>query len=108
VRTQYNRLLSGEQLSPAQRADFVHQGQLLFGEHQRQYGEQAVRYRDLATRYGADPDEVAIAGAAPVRQPAARPAAPATPDIPQTNSSNVKTVGGKKYRKTAGGWELVP
>lgn len=115
VRSQYNSILTGQKLAPEQRKDFLIQAQKQYGIHVGQYSKQAARYRDLAAKNGADPDDVApLLGGVDVAPPATpsratsnKPPPPSTPDIPAANSANTKTVNGKTYRKTAAGWELV-
>lgn len=58
VRNQWNNALSGQRLTPEQRADFVTQATRIFDTARSQYDEQASRYRDLATKIGGDPDDV--------------------------------------------------
>lgn len=61
VLNHYNRVLKGERLAPEQRADFVRQAEKLYGVHRKQYAEQVARYRGLAQKRGADPDDVIAA-----------------------------------------------
>jgi hypothetical protein len=58
VRATYNKLLTGERLSPEMRTDFVTQSGALFGERQKQADRNVRRYTDLAKRAGVDPMDV--------------------------------------------------
>jgi hypothetical protein len=58
LRARYNAIVNGERLSPAQRADFLKQAKALHDVHKKRYEDQAERYRTLAKRQGADPDDV--------------------------------------------------
>lgn len=65
----YNRVRSGERLSPEHRADFLSQAQGLYEVQEKRYRELARRYRGLAQKAGADPDDVAEDGGAARRTP---------------------------------------
>lgn len=54
LRNQYNKIVNGERLSPAQRADFLKQAQGFLEEQKSAYDEQANFYTDIAKRRGAD------------------------------------------------------
>lgn len=54
----YNKVLSGERLSPEQRADFLAQARGLYEVEKKRYDEQVSRYRDLAKKRGGNPDDV--------------------------------------------------
>jgi hypothetical protein len=73
----YNKVVSGERLAPEQRADFLKQAGDLYRAHQERYDVAVKRYRDLASRANANPDDVigaitAQPSAAPTQQPAAQ------------------------------------
>lgn len=76
VRNLWNRVLSGERLSEAQRADFLGQAGAVYGATQQQYDATVARYRDLATQYQMDPNRVlGIGGVVPPTVAAPAPAA---------------------------------
>jgi hypothetical protein len=56
--SQYNAIANGQRLAPSQRADFVKQSKVLYDVHRSRYDEQSKRYRDLATKANAAPDDV--------------------------------------------------
>jgi hypothetical protein len=58
IQAQYNSIVNGERLAPSQRADFLRQAKALHDVHRQRYEGQATRYRTLATRQGASPDDV--------------------------------------------------
>lgn len=60
VRVQYNRILRGEKLSPAQRQDFISQARGLYNTQAATIGETRRQYRDLAERLGVNPENVDI------------------------------------------------
>jgi hypothetical protein len=60
IRAEYNRLLSGGRLAPAQRKNFVQQGKSLFMERQRGQNQLTSIYKRLAEQSGARPEMVAI------------------------------------------------
>lgn len=55
---QYNRLLTGERLGDAQRADFANTAKSLLDAQYGQYTKTATQYRELASQYGLNPDRV--------------------------------------------------
>jgi hypothetical protein len=60
VRNVYNRIMSGERLNPAQRADFLAQADKLHGSSQRQYESIRRQYGEIAKKSKARPDQVLI------------------------------------------------
>lgn len=76
VRNAWNRTLSGERLSAAQRADFLRQAQGLRDQAVARANAEVQRYSELATRSGLDPADVVGAprSTAPAPAPAAAPA----------------------------------
>lgn len=58
IQAQYNSIVNGERLAPSQRADFLKQAKALHDVHKKRYDQQAERYRTLAKRQGASPDDV--------------------------------------------------
>ena len=55
---QYNKVVNGERLAPAQRQDFVSRAGDLYGQQETFYKGHEERYRELATSYGLNPDNV--------------------------------------------------
>jgi hypothetical protein len=55
----YNRLLTGERLSPEQRKQFAQTADRLYQGEREQYNQRATQYRELAQRQGIDPDLIA-------------------------------------------------
>lgn len=58
VRALYNRVLTGERLTPAQRKDFVHQASNLLSSQRAALQSQIARYRFIAEANGVDPEQV--------------------------------------------------
>ncbi|MBP8283689.1 MAG: hypothetical protein KAX46_07210 [Chromatiaceae bacterium] len=58
VRAMYNRILTGERLTQAQRADFVRQARNLMGSQQAALTTQVNRYRGIAEANDIDPEQV--------------------------------------------------
>ena len=56
----YNSLLSGERLTPEQRAKFVDSAGRLYNAHSQQYSALKNQYGELAQRQGLNPDEIFI------------------------------------------------
>lgn len=56
----YNKALAGERLAPATRGQFKAQAKKLYGSQERKHGLRERQFRGLATRAGADPDQVVI------------------------------------------------
>lgn len=112
----YNRILTGERLTPEQRADFADTAQGLLGAQFGQFKQSAAQFRGLATEYGLNPDRVVPPEmlVEETAQPEAGATAPAgTPSIfspepmgaPQTFSPTTPVPSGN-YRWTPEG--LVP
>lgn len=59
IRNQFNRLVSGERLSPQQRREFGQTADRLYKAERETYNAQATRYRQLAEAQGINPDFVA-------------------------------------------------
>jgi len=76
VRNAWNRTLSGERLSAAQRADFLRQAQGLRDQAVARANADVQRYSELATRSGLDPADVVgqLRNTAPSSPPSAAPA----------------------------------
>lgn len=74
IRNAYNKLLKGERLNPAQRADFVGQAEKLYtGQRARHEKNVKSRYVGLANRYSLNPDDVVGDLDVLAPQPAAAP-----------------------------------
>lgn len=58
VKSAYNNLINGERLTPEQRADFVSASKVLYDVHKSRYEDQVKRYRSLAEKRNASPDDV--------------------------------------------------
>lgn len=58
VRGMYNRVMSGERLTPEQRADFADRATRLYGNAQGQYKTIAEQYGKFATSAGLPPEQV--------------------------------------------------
>ena len=56
----YNRVLTGQKLSPAQRTDFVRRANRLFNTANNQHSKRVGEFTRLATKVGADPSEVVL------------------------------------------------
>jgi len=56
----FSQVKSGTRLNEAQRADFLAQAEKLYTSRADLYGKEAKRYRDLATKAGMAPDDVAL------------------------------------------------
>jgi hypothetical protein len=100
----YNKVLNGETLTPAQRADFVKQAGNLYGSQVNSFSQEYKRYSDLAQKYNFTPDKIVYdrtaglpaampipgeAGTAQAGQPPARPRAtnPVTGEVVEWNGS---------------------
>lgn len=55
IRNLYNKAITGERLSPSQRADFVGQGQKLYEQALSQVQKNAKMYEDIAQKSGLNP-----------------------------------------------------
>lgn len=88
----WNRVLSGQRLSPEQRADFLKQAQTLSSTQRAFYQTKLDQYRGVAERLKIDPNNVILT------EPENRAGASggASPES--------KTIGGKTYLKVDGQW----
>ena len=71
VRNAYNRALSGERLTPEQRADFLGQAQSVYNGAYDQYKGVVGQYAGIASRLGLPLEDVIVKYGAPASQPAA-------------------------------------
>lgn len=62
VLNQYNRVMKGERLNEAQRADFLTQADHFLAAHKSAYAAAAESYSGLATRRGMEPGDVVMGG----------------------------------------------
>ena len=66
IRNWYNKILTGEKLSPDQRADFVRQGQKLYDQAFGQTKQNVKIYKEIAQKSGLNPElavpDIGIAG----------------------------------------------
>jgi hypothetical protein len=76
---QYNKLLSGERLSPATRTDFVDRAKKLYGQYTKDYQGVRTQYRGIAERQGLNPDNVTLDYESTAPEPPATEPAPAGP-----------------------------
>lgn len=79
----YNRLVSGERLSPEQRRQFGQTADTLYKAEREQYNQRALQYRDLAGRQGIDPEVVARRYVDDQPAPTAQGATPNSTERPQ-------------------------
>jgi hypothetical protein len=79
VRNTWNLLLTGQRLTPEQRADFRTNARVFYGAHRNQYEPIAAEYRRLAAEGGVDPRSVVLSiypGGGQATQPQAPQQAP--------------------------------
>lgn len=82
IRASYNKVISGERLSPNQRADFIKQAGNVYNAQNKRHQETVVkRYTAMAKRWNIDPQDVVgdLTVALPQPAAAAPPAATAAP-----------------------------
>jgi hypothetical protein len=60
VRNMWNRMLTGERLNEAQRADFVRQAQTIYGQQEQTYNRTRDQYRGITERQGLNPQNVLL------------------------------------------------
>jgi len=77
VRGFYNRVLTGERLTPAQRAEIVEVGRAQFGTYEQGYQARVADFTRMAEGYGIDPRNVVGGDEAPDRAPERRRLTPA-------------------------------
>jgi hypothetical protein len=95
VRNEFNRIMSGQRLSPEQRADFLNQARGFYTSQQNEAEAVRRQYADIAKRSGYNPIDV-VGDDTPAPQ-AAAPAAPVTvPDdtsaVPPAGESMVRVI----------------
>lgn len=99
----YNRLISGERLTVAQRGDFVNQAQLLMAVQERQYTAIQRQYGSIAQRLGLDPNNIMIDFTRPPQPP------PGGGDQPGGGGSQppVRITGDAEYQGLASGTHFI-
>jgi len=97
IRATYNKVLSGERLADAQRADFLNRGQRLYQGRLEQYGKTEAEYRRLAESYEFDPSRIVP----DFNLPGGGQAITAPPQGPR------KTINGTVYEQRNGKWGKV-
>lgn len=93
VYNMYNKVMTGERLTPQMRADFVTRGAKLYEESKRGFGAKADQYRGLSGQYNVDPNRVVSSG--PLYQ---------EEDYSNYTVSDRKQMGGKNYIQINGEW----
>lgn len=102
IRNVYNRMVTGETISPDQRADFLAQARNLFGNRLQAHMNVESQFRALASRKGMNPDDIALdyvgnlrpgGGGADTWTP---PKVPAR--LPKLPGDQAKVVEGKWYQ----------
>lgn len=81
----YNRALSGERLSPDQRAEFANTARSQFATYEQSYQNRVSDFVGMAEQYGLQPSNVVGTSQSPRRRPAPqqnRPRQPASNDDP--------------------------
>ena len=58
VKAQYNKVISGQRLSPAQRTQFTQAAGDLINSQKQQFGEVAKYYSDISNRYQINPENI--------------------------------------------------
>lgn len=82
IRTQYNRIISGERLGENQRADFVKRSNILFTDLSKQHDKRKKTFTGLARRAGLSSENVVIdLGFAEERGTQRQPSSNLAPDI---------------------------
>lgn len=90
VQTMYNKVLSGEILSPAQRADFMKSAQQQLAAQDESQRTIDTQFNTFGQQYGYPTDGIIPdKGGVPAPQ------------------ANEKVIGGVRYRKVQGGWEPI-
>ena len=121
IRNLFNRMLSGERLSEAQRADFLKQSQTIYKRQLQQYTRLAKQYREIAKRYKLDPRNIIPDYELPPEQaqqpkataPSATPTKPSAKQMVQPYAGEVRQFSTGKFRYKGGdfydtkSWERV-
>lgn len=87
----YNKAVSGQRLSPDQRADFMKQAKSYYAAHEKQASATSGRYRKIAQAGGYDPDLVAEE----IQPRGSVAVAPVPKGTPSNGSMSLETAPGK-------------
>lgn len=93
IRTLFNKLQTGERLTPAMRADFVQRAGKLYEGAKKGFSTRADEYRNLSTQYSVDPSRVVSSNALYGQD-----------DYSQFAVSDKKAINGKNYIQINGEW----
>jgi len=94
IRGLYNRVVTGERLTPQQRAEIIAVGRAQFGTYEQGYQNRVTDFTRMAEDYGIDPRNVVGTDESPAPEgprprPRPRPAAPA-PRAPAPNQAAIE------------------
>jgi len=106
IRATYNKILSGEKLTPEQRQDFLNTADGVYAGQDELHSQREAEYRRLAVQQGADPSNVIIEIRAkrPARKEGAPSAgAPAAPKAEEKPKGMVSTASGWLKKWGVGG-----
>ena len=84
IRGLYNRVVTGERLTPQQRAEIVAVGRAQFGTYEQSYQDRVTDFTRMANDYGIDPRNIVGGDEAPAPRP--RPTAPNRSRQPAPNN----------------------
>jgi hypothetical protein len=88
IRGLYNRVVTGERLTPAQRAEIVAVGRAQFGTYEQGYQGRVADFTRMAEGYGIDPRNVVGSEEAPAPRPQRRSNAPTRPNQPASRDND--------------------
>ena len=88
IRGLYNRVVTGERLTPAQRAEIVAVGRAQFGTYEQGYQGRVADFTRMAEGYGIDPRNVVGGDEAPAPRPQRRSNAPTRPNQPASGNND--------------------
>jgi hypothetical protein len=71
VVSMYNKIISGERLTPEQRQQFLHSGETLAKDKVQRFGKLRGQFETIAKESGADPNRIMLDEGSPVEAPAA-------------------------------------
>lgn len=101
----YNKVLSGERLAPAQRADFVKKSGDLFNESKKQHQKREREYTRLAKQNNLNPEDVIVDFS--TYQPEAEGAPPGTQQGVQEGATATNPQTGEKIIFRNGQWQKM-
>lgn len=100
IRGLYNRVATGERLTPQQRAEIIAVGRAQFGTYEQSYQSRVADFTRMAQGYGIDPRNVVGSDEAPAppapsapgapRSPAPRRPAPSAPSAPRRSNGQTR------------------